>query len=91
MVNLKKLRGIKGISQSDLAKELGISRTAVINLENDPKIIPSNSTIFKMCNFFGVSKTELLGLNNIRFFPETKEGLKKLICQLEEVYEKWDL
>lgn len=90
MVNLKRFRGIKGISQSDLAKELGISRTALINLEKDPKIIPSNSTIHKMCDFFEVSRTELLGLNNIRFLPKTKEELKFLIEQLQGVYEKWD-
>lgn len=90
MVNLKRLRGLKGISQGELAKELGISRAAVINLENDPAIIPSNSTIYKMCEFFGVSKTELLGLNVIRFLPKTKEELKLLINQLQGVYEKWD-
>lgn len=90
MVNLKRLRGIKGISQGDLAKELGISRAAIVNLENDPKIIPSNSTIAKMCDFFEISKTELLGLNNIRFLPKTKSELKILIEQLQGVYDKWD-
>ena len=90
MVNLKRLRGLKGISQGELAKELGISRAAIINLENDQKIIPSNSTIQKMCDYFEVSRTELLGLNVIRFLPKTKEELKLLINQLQGVYDKWD-
>lgn len=91
MINLKKLRGMKGISQEELAKKIGITRTAVIDLEKKKDVIPSNKTAQKMCDFFEISMDELFGLNNIRFFPETKEGLKKLICQLEEVYEKWDL
>jgi transcriptional regulator with XRE-family HTH domain len=57
--NLKKIRTQKGISQGDIAKELGVSRGFISTIENG-KTNPTLSTITKLAKVLGVSSDELL-------------------------------
>ncbi len=56
--NLKRIRNAKGISQGDIAKELGVSRGFVSTIENG-KTNPTLATIAKLAKAIGVSVSEL--------------------------------
>ncbi len=57
--NLKRIRTEKDISQGDIARELGVSRGFVSNLENG-KTNPTLATIARVADALGVSTDELL-------------------------------
>lgn len=57
--NLKRIRKEKGVSQSDIAKQLKVSRGFVSNIENG-KSNPTLATITKIANAIGVSPDLLL-------------------------------
>ncbi len=57
--NLKRIRTEKNISQGDIARELGVSRGFVSNLENG-KTNPTLATISRVADAIGVSTDELL-------------------------------
>lgn len=57
--NLKRIRAEKGVSQSDIAKALRVSRGFVSNLENG-KTNPTLATITRLANSIGVTTDELL-------------------------------
>lgn len=56
--NLKRIRTERGISQSDIAKSLGVSRGFVSNIENG-KRNPTLATISKLAKAIGVPTEEL--------------------------------
>jgi transcriptional regulator with XRE-family HTH domain len=56
--NLKRIRTEKGISQSDIAKSLGVSRGFVSNIENG-KRNPTLSTISRLAKAVDVPTEEL--------------------------------
>jgi len=57
--NLKRIRTEKDISQGDIARELGVSRGFVSNLENG-KTNPTLATITRVADVLGVTTDELL-------------------------------
>ncbi len=57
--NLKRIRMEKGISQGDIARELGVSRGFVSNLENG-KTNPTLATITRLAKAVDVTTDELL-------------------------------
>ena len=57
--NLKRIRTEKGITQGDIVRTLGISRSFVSNIENG-KTNPTLSTISKLASALGISSDELL-------------------------------
>lgn len=57
---IKQYRRQKGITQEDLAKELGVKRTTVTQYEAG-RIFPSHEILRKMSAFFGVTMDELAG------------------------------
>ena len=60
---IKELRKSLGISQTQLAASLGVSKQCVSNWEND-NIQPSIEMLIKISEFFKVSTDYLLGLKN---------------------------
>jgi len=58
-LNLKRIRTKKAISQSDIARELGVSRGFISTIENG-KTNPTLSTITKLAKALGVSVGELM-------------------------------
>lgn len=58
-LNLKRIRTKKGISQGDIAKELGVSRGFISTIENG-KTNPTLSTIAKLAKMLGVKLEELV-------------------------------
>ena len=60
---IKYLRIEKGLSQDDLAKELGVSN-AIISLWENGLREPSMSSLIVMANFFHVSIDYIVGLSD---------------------------
>ena len=57
--NLKRIRTEKGITQGDIVRTLGVSRSFISNIENG-KTNPTLSTITNIAKALGVSSDELL-------------------------------
>lgn len=57
--NLKRIRTEKGLTQGDIVRALGFSRSFVSNIENG-KTNPTLDTITKLAKAIGVSTDELL-------------------------------
>ncbi len=57
--NLKRIRTEKGITQGDIVRNLGVSRSFISNIENG-KTNPTLSTITSIAKALGVSSDELL-------------------------------
>lgn len=57
--NLKCIRAEKGITQGDIVRTLGVSRSFVSNIENG-KTNPTLATIAKLAKAVGVSVDKLL-------------------------------
>lgn len=60
MLNLKKIRKIRNMTQSDVAKELKISTSAYNQLENE-KYSMNIKMLEKLCDILNVSADEILG------------------------------
>ena len=61
--NIKRLRLSNNITQTELAKQLGVSKQCVSNWEND-YIQPSIDMLIKIAEFFKVTSDLLLDLDN---------------------------
>lgn len=59
---LRALRQARGLSQVDLARELGVTKQSVSNWEND-NIQPSIEVLVRLAGIFSVSTDYLLGLD----------------------------
>lgn len=57
--NLKRIRTKKNISQGDIARDLGVSRGYISNVENG-KTNPTLATISRLAKAVGVSIDELM-------------------------------
>lgn len=57
--NLKRIRTEKSITQGDIVRTLGVSRSFVSNIENG-KTNPTLATIAKLAKAVGVTTNELL-------------------------------
>jgi len=60
-IRLKELREEKGISQTQLAKELGILQSTISHYEKG-LVEPNIQTIKKLCKYFEVTAGYLLGI-----------------------------
>ncbi len=56
---IKQLRNQKGFTQSELAKKLGIS-TSAVGMYEQGRREPDNQTLIRICNFFNVSSDWLI-------------------------------
>lgn len=57
--NLRKIRKAKKITQEELGKVIGVSKTAVVNYENGIRKIPLESVV-KLCDFYDVSLDRMI-------------------------------
>lgn len=57
-VDLRELRINRGLSVTDAAREIGISRRTLGEVERGPRR-PHASTAFKIANFYGYKVTEI--------------------------------
>lgn len=67
---IKNLRTERGISQTELAAQLNMSKQAVSNWEND-NIMPSIEMLLKLADYFGVTTDFLLEREEHRYLEVT--------------------
>lgn len=91
MSNVKKLRVSKGWTQQELADKIGVSRITIVNIENHFYANVKSQIIDDLCEIFDVNAIKLLGIDNLKRLPETKEELEWLIEELHKELEEWDL
>ncbi len=65
MLNLAKLRNDRGLSQTRLAKIIGVS-TSTVSMWETGERKPNYHMIAKMCDYFGVSFEQFIGGDDIR-------------------------
>lgn len=58
--NIEQLRKQKGLTQDDLSRYLGLSKSTISMYESE-KRSPDNETLLKLANYFGVTTDYLLG------------------------------
>jgi DNA modification methylase/DNA-binding XRE family transcriptional regulator len=75
--NLKRIRTLKNIKQSDIAKSLGVSRAFICKIENGQNN-PTLSTITKLCKVVGVTPDELLSGDKLPEQNKKVPALKNL-------------
>lgn len=71
---LQELRKLKGYSQSELAKLVGVSRSAIAGYENG-YTQPSLEILCKLCEIFNISIDSLMDFDNIN--PDKDKVLKR--------------
>lgn len=64
--NVKVNRGIKGLTQEELAQLLGVSRQTIISIESS-RYVPSTVLSLKISKFLGKSVEELFELEKSDF------------------------
>jgi len=74
---IKHLRNSKGLTASELAKKVNITREHLSAVENNIKPI-SFSTLQKICEALGVSLSEFFSLQDSDLPPEYLETLQNL-------------
>ena len=79
---LRKLRADKGITQAQLAKEIGVSKSS-INMYERGEREPSYSTLQKISQYFNISTDALLG--NEVFINNLAEAGKSMRKTLREI------
>ena len=62
--NFVKACNFKNVSPSSVAEEIGLNRAAVTGWKNGA--IPRDSTIEKLADYFGISKTDLIGSTTLK-------------------------
>lgn len=95
MIDFKKLRAAKGLSQSDLAKILGVATKSLFNYEKGDTSITLNQLAI-LADYFGLSPAQLLEKFNKGSKLETSENeeisdrLSRIEKTLEVVKSKTD-
>lgn len=75
--NLKRIRTLKNITQSDIANSLGVSRAFICKIENGQNN-PTLSTITKLCRAVGATPDELLDSSKVTKKQKGKAAPKKI-------------
>ncbi|MCX7903252.1 MAG: helix-turn-helix domain-containing protein [Caloramator sp.] len=83
---LKELRKEKKLTQTELAKEIGLSKSAIVQYESN-KRIPNYEILSKLADFFGVTTDYMIGRTdyktNIKKLEETLLAYRKVLEKLE--------
>lgn len=83
---LKELRTNMGLTQADLASELGLSRAAVAGYENSGKE-PTYDLLIKIANYFGVTTDDLLGVKQNKAVSKKKD----LVAIIDDAVKEYGL
>ena len=66
----------RGVSPSRAAEDAGLSKSTVTKWKKDPSTKPSGNVIDKLCRYFGVSVSELLG-DTDEVLPEQRHSVSQ--------------
>lgn len=79
--NIAKLRSSRGLSQGDLGKEIGLTPSAISNIENAVSY-PSIDTLIRFAEFFSVTMDYLLSNKDIEQLGELQLKSKLLTTEM---------
>lgn len=79
--NIAKLRSSRGLSQGDLGKEIGLTPSAISNIENAVSY-PSIDTLIRFAEFFSVTMDYLLSNRDIEQLGELQLKSKLLTMEM---------
>lgn len=79
--NISKLRVSRGLSQGELAKEIGLSPSAISNIENAISY-PSVDTLIKFSGYFSVTMDFLLSNKEVMELEELQLKSKLLTTEM---------
>ena len=79
--NIAKLRVSRGLSQGDLGQEIGLSPSAISNIENAVSY-PSIDTLIRFAHFFSVTMDYLLSNRDIEQLEELQLKSKLLTTEM---------
>jgi len=82
--NIKLLRGQKGLTQEELAKEFGIKRS-LLGAYEEGRAEPSITTLIRMSKVLGITIDELINK------PQSKKPVKNLPKPADDLVRKIDL
>lgn len=85
--NLKRLRQKAGLSQTDLAKELGIGKQSLSDYEKQ-KSYPTFANLDKIACFFQVNSSQLFGTIKESVVEDRSSDLENLMDEFFELLEK---
>lgn len=84
MNNIQKYRGVKGISQTELATKVNLTRGGLWFIESGKAKNVRSDKIEKISEILEVSPVKLLGMENFKFEPKTEEDIDFVINMLQE-------
>lgn len=80
---LESLRKAYNLTQTQLAKKLGLTKQTVSNWEND-NILPSIDTLIQVCDFFNVSTDYILGRDDKKYIEVSNLSLE-VVSHIQQV------
>ena len=90
---LKELRTEKGISQKEVAGDMGVSITTISQYESNSRF-PNEDMLRRLCLYYKITSDYLLGLTDVKHAPLSKDEAKtKMVSskQMEFISELIDM
>ena len=83
MKKIKLYRGVKGITQAELARRLGVTRAYINKLESDKYHSISKKLVKRLCEVFEVDAFDLFDIDILKIAPQNSKEFEKVIAGLE--------
>ena len=83
MKKIKLYRGVKGITQAELARRLGVTRAYINKLESDKYHSISKKLVKRLCEVFEVDAFELFDIDILEIATQNCKEFEKVIYILE--------
>lgn len=80
---VKELREAKGLSQSELAQKVGVTKSGVAMWETKG-VIPRQETLEKMCDILSTTTDYLLGVGNVDMSNAKINSIQRGLSNLNE-------
>ena len=90
MKKIKLYRGIKGITQAELARRLGVTRAYINKLESDKYHSVSKKLVKRLCEVFEVDAFDLFDIDILKIVPKNSKEFEKVIYILEKERKKYE-
>lgn len=91
MYSIKKMRGMAGITQQELANHLGCTKSYISYLESNNNKTVSTEELKKMADLFGCTVIELYGMDILKYRPQTYLETKQLILNIIKDSDLYDV
>ena len=90
MKKIKLYRGIKGITQAELARRLGVTRAYINKIESDKYHSISKNLVKRLCEVFEVDAFDLFDIDILKIVPQNSKEFEKVIYILEKERKKYE-